>query len=422
MDSADQSRRAIEAVWRIEAPRILGALVRWTKDLSTAEELAQEALLAALERWPQTGVPENPGAWLMTAAKHRATDRARQRALHDGKAHVLAAQDERDARQAHGLDEGVADDVLRLMLATCHPVLSVEARVALTLRLVSGLTTEEIARAYLTPAPTLAQRLVRAKRTLAEAKVPFEVPLGAALEERLDAVLEVLYLVFNEGYAATAGEAYLRPALCEEALRLARSLQALAPASSEVHGLAALLELQASRLRTRQDASGAPVRLNDQDRARWDQLLIGRGLAALERAESLARPLGPYTLQAAIAACHARATRPEDTDWKRIAALYDALAEVTQSPVVELNRAVAVAKAYGPEEGLALVDALVAEGVLRDYHLLPSVRAELLASLGRSDEARAEFERAAALAHNTREKELLLALARAQGAARSVTR
>jgi RNA polymerase sigma factor (sigma-70 family) len=411
------THRAIEAVWRIESARLIAGLTRIVRDVGVAEDLAQDALVIALERWPQTGIPNNPGAWLMATAKHRAIDRLRRIKLLERKHEELGrdfeAQQERAVVDLDAALDDVGDDLLRLILISCHPVLSPEARVALTLRLLGGLETTEIARAFLVPEPTVAQRIVRAKRTLREARVPFEVPRGAELAARLSSVLEVVYLVFNEGYAATAGDDWIRPGLCEEALRLGRILAELVPQQPEVHGLVALMELQASRLRARIGPSGEPVLLLDQDRARWDQLLIGRGLAALERAERLGGALGPYALQAAIAACHARARTPEQTDWAAISALYDALAQIAPSPVVELNRAVALAMAFGPAAGLELVDALTSEPSLKGYHLLPSVRGDLLARLGRLDEARAEFERAAALTRNVRERELLLERARA---------
>jgi RNA polymerase sigma factor (sigma-70 family) len=413
------TRGAIEAVWRIESARLLGGLVRMVRDVSLAEDLAQEALVTAIERWPETGIPDNPGAWLMATAKNRALDQIRRKQMLD-RSHSEIASDAVGKPPVHpdlelAIDEDVGDDLLRLILVACHPVLSTEARVALTLRLLGGLTTEEIARAFLLPEPTIAQRIVRAKRTLAEAKVPFEVPRGEDLSARLSSVLEVVYLIFNEGYAATRGDALIRHDLCDDALRLGRILAELVPGEAEVHGLVALLEIQASRLRARVGPSGEAIRLFDQDRSRWDQLLVRRGLAALARAEALARPLGPYTLQAAIAACHARARIGEETDWKRIVALYDALAEITGSPVVELNRAVAVSMAFGPAQALELVEALSDEPALRDYHLLPSVRADLLEKLGRKEEAGIEFERAASLAQNARERELLLSRARACG-------
>ncbi len=423
-DAASAARRAVEAAWRIEAARLIAGLARLTGDVALAEDLAQDALVLALERWPEAGVPDNPGAWLMAAARRRAIDHLRRRPmLERTHAQVGAEQDARAAEAAGALDaaldDPVGDERLGLMLMTCHPALARDARVALTLRLLGGLTTDEIARAYLSPEATVAQRIVRAKRALAAARVPFEVPRGAELGARLGSALEVLYLVFNEGYTATAGEEWARPRLCDEAMRLGRVVAGLAPGEAEAHGLVALMELQASRLRARVGPSGEPVLLLDQDRGRWDRLLIGRGLAALARAEALARaagvPLGPYALQAAIAACHARARAAADTDWARIAALYEALAEASPSPVVALNHAVAVAMARGPAAGLALVDALAAEaaagGALRGYHLLPSVRGDLLEKLGRADEARAEFARAAALTRNARERALLLARA-----------
>lgn len=414
------THQAIDAVWRIEQARIVAGVARMVRDLGLAEELAQDALVAALEHWPVEGVPDNPGAWLMTTAKHRALDRLRrdknlatkleQIGLDLEAREALVVPDFVDALDAARQDD-IGDDLLRLVFTACHPLLSPEARVALTLKLLGGLSTAEIARAYLVPEPTIAQRIVRAKRTLSEAKVPFEVPRGEALAPRLASVLEVVYLVFNEGYTATAGDDWMRPALCNEALRLARILAELAPAEPEAHGLAALLEIQASRTAARTDEQGRPVLLADQNRARWDHLLIRRGLAALARAESLcesqACPLGPYALQAAIAACHARATHPDATDWPRIAALYDALAQVTPSPVVELNRAVAVAMAFGPAAGLAIVDGLQGEAALKHYHWLPAVRGDLLARLGRPGEAREEFLRAAGLARNERERALL---------------
>lgn len=416
--TATDTHRTIDAVWRIEAPRLIAGLTRMVRDVGLAEELAQDALVAALERWPESGVPDNPGAWLMATAKHRAIDLLRRDKLLDRKHEELAreledAQDERMAQSDAHLDDPIGDDLLRLVFIACHPVLSMEARVALTLRLLGGLTTEEIARAFLVPEPTVAQRIVRAKRTLADAQVPFEVPRGDALVERLAGVLGVIYLIFNEGYTATAGEDWTRPSLCEDALRLGRVLAGLMPKEPEVHGLVALMEIQASRLPARVGPNGEPVLLLEQDRARWDRVLIGRGLAALERAEKLGGARGPYALQAAIAACHARAPDADATDWARIAALYAALAQVAPSPVVELNRAVAVGMASGPQAGLALVDALVEAEALKDYHLLPSVRGDLLRKLGRLDEARGEFERAASLARNARERELLLARAAA---------
>jgi RNA polymerase sigma-70 factor, ECF subfamily len=411
MTPAD-AHRTIEAVWRIESARLIAALARRVRDLGLAEDLAQDALVAALEQWPESGVPSNPGAWLMAAAKHRAIDVLRRTTMLDRKHEELGREIEARRELAEpdldaAIDDEVGDDLLRLMLAACHPVLASEARVALTLRLLGGLTTEEIARAFLAPEPAVAQRIVRAKRTLREARVPFEVPRGAELGARLASVLEVVYLIFNEGYSATAGDDWTRPALCEEALRLGRILAELAPGETEVHGLVALMEIQASRLRARTGPSGEPILLLDQDRARWDRLLIGRGLAALARAEAIGGALGPYALQAAIAACHARARTGEETDWARIAALYDALAQLAPSPVVELNRAVAVAMAFGPAAGLEIVDRLAAEPALASYHLLPSVRGDLLAKLGRRDEARAELERAASLTRNERERKLL---------------
>ena len=413
----NDTHRAVEAVWRIESAKLIAGLARVVRDVGLAEELAQDALVVALERWPESGVPDNPGAWLMATAKHRAIDLLRGRALRERKHEQLG----RELLESEGavpdfdsaLDDDVGDDLLRLVFTACHPVLSTQARVALTLRLLGGLTTEEIARAFLVPEPTVAQRIVRAKRTLAEARVPFEVPRGAELAARLSSVLEVVYLIFNEGYTATAGSDWVRPALCEEALRLGRILAELAPREPEVHGLVALMEIQASRLRARVGPSGEPVLLLDQNRARWDWLLVRRGLTALARSESLGRPLGPYALQAAIAACHARARAAAETDWPRIVALYDALAEVWPSPVVELNRAVAIAMAFGPAAGLELVEDLAEEPALKGYHLLPSVRGDFLFKLGRLEEARAEFERAAALTRNTRERELLLARAEA---------
>ena len=408
--------RAIDAVWRMESARVIAGLVRMVRDVGLAEELAQDALVAALEKWPETGVPDNPGAWLTTTARNRAIDRLRHLKLRNEK-HLQVAyeleqlQDDADRREEHLLDDPVGDDLLRLMFISCHPVLPPESRVALTLRLLGGLETGEIARAFLAAEATVAQRIVRAKRTLAEANVPFEIPRREELPERLSAVLGVVYLVFNEGYAASTGDDWIRPALCEEALRLGRVLAGLMPDESEVHGLVALMEIQASRLHARIGADGEPILLLDQDRSRWDRLLIGRGLAALERAQRLGGALGPYALQAAIAACHARAVTAADTDWVRIVALYDALAQLAPSPVVELNRAVAVSMAFGPQVALERVDALRCEPKLAGYHLLPSVRGDLLFKLGREPEARVEFERAAALAGNGRERALLLARA-----------
>jgi RNA polymerase sigma factor (sigma-70 family) len=411
--TATDTHRAIDAVWRIESARLIAGLARMVHDVGLAEDLAQDALVAALERWPESGIPDNPGAWLMTTAKRRAIDRLRRRELAERKHQELgrdleARQEEALADLDKALDNDVGDDLLRLIFISCHPVLSTEARVALTLRLLGGLTTDEIARAFLVPEATVAQRIVRAKRTLGEAHVPFELPRGAELASRLSSVLEVIYLVFNEGYSATAGDDWMRPALCEDALRLGRILAELAPKEAEVHGLVALMEIQASRSRARIGPSGEPVLLLDQDRSRWDHVLIRRGLAALERAEKLGGAPGSYGLQAAIAACHARARTPAETDWARIAALYDDLARLTPSPVVELNRAVAVGMASGPAAGLELVDALTSERSLENYHLLPSVRGDLLAKLGRSGEARAEFVRAASLTRNERERALLL--------------
>ncbi len=413
----EATHRAIDAVWRIEAAKIIAGVARMVRDVGLAEELAQDALVSALEHWPAQGVPDNPGAWLMATAKNRALDRLRrdklQAAKHEEIGHDLEAQealivpDFVDALDAARADE-IGDDLLRLIFTACHPVLSTEARVALTLKLLGGLSTAEIARAFLVPEPTVAQRIVRAKRTLSEARVPFELPRGDTLAPRLASVLEVIYLIFNEGYTATAGDDWMRPALCDEALRLGRVLAGLAPEEPEVHGLVALMELQASRAAARVDAEGRPVLLMAQDRSRWDPLLIRRGLAALERAQSLGGALGPYALQAAIAACHARAHTADETDWERIVALYDALAQVAPSPVVSLNRAVAVSMAFGPAAALEIVDAMRAEPALKHYQWLPSVRGDLLARLGRNAEARAEFEQAAALARNARERELLL--------------
>jgi RNA polymerase sigma factor (sigma-70 family) len=415
--STTDVHRVVDAVWRMESARIVGALTRVTGDVGLAEELAQDALVAALDQWSGTGVPAKPGAWLMATAKHRAIDAFRRAEILRRKTAELG-RDLEEAEEpdwAAALDDVVGDDVLRLVFISCHPVLSREARVALTLRLIGGLTTDEIARAFLVPEKTLAQRIVRAKRSLSAAHVPFEMPAGPEFTARLSSVLEVIYLVFNEGYSATAGEDLIRPGLCTEAMRLGRILAGLTPGEAEVHGLVALMEIQASRLTARVSPSGEPVLLTDQDRSRWDRVLITRGLAALDRAESLGTALGPYALQAAIAACHARARSVEETDWPRIAALYEALAEISPSPVVELNRAVAVSRAYGPVAGLELVDALTDVPVLKGYHLLPSVRGDLLEQLGRRDEARAEFERAAALTRNEREQVLLLARAAACG-------
>jgi RNA polymerase sigma factor (sigma-70 family) len=411
--SATETQRAIDAVWRIESPRLIAGLARIVRDVAVAEDLAQDALVAALEQWPAFGVPRNPGAWLMAAAKNRAIDHFRRTKRVERKHEELGRDLEarRDAAAADldaAIDDDVGDDLLRLVFTACHPVLTMEARVALTLRLLGGLTTEEIARAFLVPEPTIAQRIVRAKRTLAKEQVPFEVPRGSELNARLASVLEVVYLIFNEGYAATAGDDWLRPALCEDALRLARILAGLAPMEPEVHGLVALVEIQASRSHARVGRSGEPILLLDQNRALWDQLLIRRGFAALERAERLGGSRGPYALQAAIAACHARAATPEATDWVRIAALYEALAQVMPSPIVELNRAVAVSMAHGPQAGLEIIDTLQNEKALEHYHLLPSVRGDLLLKVGRVDEARRELERAASITRNVRERELLL--------------
>lgn len=412
------TKETIEAVWRIESARLLGGLVRVVRDVSLAEDLAQEALLTALKRWPHTGVPNNPGAWLMATAKNRAIDQLRRRRMldrtHGSIQSDAAASAWTDRPEIEmDIDEDVDDELLRLVLIACHPVLSKEARVALTLRLLGGLTTDEIARAFLVPETTVAQRIVRAKRTLAEARVPFEIPRGEDLTDRLPSVFEVIYIIFNEGYAATRGEDWMRMELCEEALRLGRILAERVPDNAEVHGLVALMELHSSRARARIGPSGEPILLLDQDRSRWDQLLVHRGLAALVRAEALASPLGPYALQAAIAACHAQARSVDETDWKRIVALYDALVQTTQSPLAELNRAVAVGMAFGPAAALELIDALMDEPALRQYHLLPSVRGDLLSKLGRMDEAHKEFGRAAAMAQNVHERELLLARAKA---------
>jgi predicted RNA polymerase sigma factor len=417
----DAIHRTLDAVWRMESAKVIAGLTRVLRDVGVAEELAQDALVAALEQWPRDGVPDNPAAWLTAAAKHRAIDLVRRRALHERQADAIAFEIENQLADAapdlareieRAFDDPIGDDLLRLIFICCHPVLSREARAAMALRLLGGLTTDEIARAFLVPEPTIAQRIVRAKRTLAAARVPFELPHGAALAARLDSVLEVIYLIFNEGHAATAGDDWMRPALCEEALRLGRVLAQRAPGAAEVHGLVALMELTASRLRARTAADGTPVLLMDQDRGRWDALLIRRGLAALALAEQTAgaqgaASLGPYTLQAAIAACHARAARAQDTDWSRIVALYDALAQVAPSPVVDLNRAVAVSMAFGPAAGLQALDALRDAPPLAHYALLPAVRGDLLARLGRLDEARAEFERAATLTHNARERVLM---------------
>ncbi len=411
--TAPDTHRAIEAVWRIESARLIASLARWVRDVGVAEELAQDALVAALEQWPTAGIPDNPGAWLMATAKHRAIDALRRRTVVDRKHEQLGYETETLKSTAESeledeLDDDLGDDLLRLVFTACHPVLSPEARVALTLRLIGGLTTDEIARAFLVPAATMAQRIVRAKRTLADAQVPFEIPRGQELAGRLGSVLQVIYLIFNEGYSATGGENWVRPELCEDALRLGRILAELTANEREVHGLVALMEIQASRLRTRVHSSGQPVLLPDQDRSRWDQLLIRRGLAALERAEKLSGKPGPYALQAAIAACHARARTAADTEWIRIAALYAALAQIAPSPVVELNRAVALSMAFGPEAGLEVVETLASEPSLNDYHLLPTVRGDLLEKVGRLAEARAEFERAAKLTQNARERRFLL--------------
>lgn len=418
---ATESHRAVEAVWRIEAPRLIAGLARIVRDVGIAEDLAQDALVAALEQWPKSGVPDNPGAWLMATAKHRAIDYFRRNALLDRKHEELAREFAVKEMAVPDLnaavDDNVGDDLLRLVFVSCHPVLATESRLALTLRVMGGLTTTEIARAFLVPEPTIAQRIVRAKRTLSEKQIPFEVPRGPELAARLSSVLEVIYLIFNEGYSATAGDDWMRPALCEDALRLGRVLAGLAPREPEVHGLVALMEIQASRSAARVNSSGEPILILEQNRTLWDHIMIARGLSALERAEELnlanATIRGPYTLQAAIAACHARARTAEDTNWKQIVDLYAELAQLTPSPVVELNRAVALAMAFGPAEGLAVVDTLVSEPSLRNYHLLPSVRGDLLEKLGRRAEAQAEFERAAALTHNTRERNLLMARAQA---------
>ncbi|WP_275096035.1 RNA polymerase sigma factor [Sedimenticola hydrogenitrophicus] len=414
--SAGDTRRAIETVWRIEAAKVIAVVARLTHDIGRAEEFAQDALVAALEHWPEDGIPERPAAWLMTTAKNRARDQLRRNPLLESKhrqlgyeldvRHATAQADFQEAIDM-ALDDDIGDNLLRLIFTACHPLLSPEARVALTLRLLGGLTTHEIARAFLAAEPTIAQRIVRAKRTLSAARVPFEVPRGEALTGRLGSVLEVIYLIFNEGYSATAGDRWVRPALCDEALRLGRILAELMPREPEVHGLVALMEIQASRIHARVDPDGEPILLLDQDRARWDPLLIRRGLAALERAVAIGAALGPYSLQAAIAACHARAALAEETDWGRIAALYDALAQLTPSPVVELNRAVAVAMAFGPLAGMEIVDGLSGELSLKGYHLLPSVRGDLLFKLGRLEEARREFQRAASLTANEQERRLL---------------
>ena len=416
--TATDTHRAIDAVWRIESAKLIAGLARIVGDIGQAEDLAHDALLIALEKWPKSGVPDNPGAWLMGTAKHRALDLLRRQKLLERKHEMLghelhALQESAIPALDAALDDDIGDDLLRLVFTACHPLLSTDAQVALTLRLLGGLTTDEIARAFLVPEPTIAQRVVRAKRTLAEAKVPFEVPRGGELATRLSSVLGVIYLIFNEGYAATAGDDWMRPALCEDALRLGRILAELAPSEPEVHGLVALMEIQASRARARVGPNGKPVLLLDQDRARWDYVLIRRGLDALARAESLGGSAGGYAMQAAIAACHARARTGSETDWERIASLYGTLARLTPSPVIELNRAVAISMARGPAAGLALVDALMAEPTLAKYHLLPSVRGDLLAKLGRTAEARAELERAASLTRNGRERELLLARAAA---------
>ncbi|MDP9337601.1 MAG: RNA polymerase sigma factor [Acidobacteriota bacterium] len=425
--TATDIHRAIDAVWRMESPRLIAGLARMVRDVSLAEDLAQDALVAAMERWPESGIPDSPGAWLMAAAKHRAIDTFRRNKLLERKHEELGR--EIDARQEaavaeleNAIDDDVGDDLLRLVFVACHPVLTPEARVALTLRLVGGLTTDEIARAFLVPEPTIAQRIVRAKRTLAEKRVPFEVPRAAELPARLASVLEVIYLIFNEGYSATAGDDLMRPSLCEDALRLGRILAELAPKEAEVHGLVALMEIQASRSKARVGQKGEPILLLDQDRAHWDRLLISRGLAALERAQKIGHLRGAYALQAAIAVCHARAATAAETDWARIAMLYGALVEQVPSPVVELNRGVAVAMASGPAAGLEIVDALAGEPSLNNYHLLPSVRGDLLAKLGRNEEARAEFERAASLTRNTRERELLLKRAESCGETRRSNR
>ncbi|MGB6946603.1 MAG: RNA polymerase sigma factor [Bryobacteraceae bacterium] len=416
--TAAETHKAVDAVWRIESARLIAGLARMVRDIGVAEELAQDALVAALEQWPASGIPRNPGAWLMAAAKNRAIDHLRRNKRLERKHEELGYQLE--AEQMAGpdfetsMDDPVGDDLLRLIFTACHPVLSAEARVALTLRLLGGLTTAEIARAFLAAEPAIAQRIVRAKRTLSEARVPFEVPRGPELAARLSSVLEVIYLIFNEGYSATAGEDWMRPALCDDALRLGRILAELVPGEPEVHGLVALMEIQASRSKARVDASGKPILLLEQNRAQWDQLLIHRGLAALDHAQKVLAggAAGPYMLQAAIVACHARARAPEETDWERIAALYSELAHVAPSPVVELNRAVAIAMAFGPAAGLELVDALTWEPSLQNYHLLPSVRGDFLFKLGRFEEARAEFQRAASLTRNARERDLLLERAR----------
>jgi RNA polymerase sigma-70 factor, ECF subfamily len=415
--TATDLHSTIDAVFRIEQAKLIAGLARLVRDVGVAEELAQDALVSALEQWPQSGIPDKPGAWLMAAAKNRAIDRLRKRRLIERKHEELGRELESEGEGAvpdldAALDDDIGDDLLRLMFTACHPVLATENRVALTLRLIGGLTTDEIARAFLVPKPTVAQRIVRAKRALAEKRVPFEVPRGEELAERLASVLEVIYLIFNEGYSATAGDDWVRPQLCQEALRLGRILAELAPDEAEVHGLVALMEIQASRLGARTNASGEPILLLEQNRARWDQLLIRRGLAALARAEACAKsrnsPLGPYALQAAIAACHARARTADATDWARIVGFYGALAECSPSPVVELNRAVALAMLFGPAAGLEIVDALASEPALKAYHLLPSVRGDLLQKLGRFDEARSEFERAASLTRNARERKLLM--------------
>jgi RNA polymerase sigma factor (sigma-70 family) len=415
--TATDTHRAIDAVWRIESARLIAGLARIVRDVGVAEELAQDALVVALERWPESGVPDNPGAWLMATAKHRAIDYFRRNKLLERKHEELGRElkTQQDVAMANfdiANDDDIGDDLLRLVFVSCHPVLATEARVALTLRLLGGLTTQEIARAFLAPEPTIAQRIVRAKRTLSEARVPFEVPRGRELAARLSSVLEVIYLVFNEGYSATSGEDWMRPALCEDALRLGRILAELVPYEPEVHGLVALMEIQASRSRARVGPTGEPILLLDQDRGRWDQLLIRRGLAALQRAEELSGVLGPYALQAAIAACHARARTGAETNWEQIAALYEALAQLTPSPIVELNRAVAVAMAFGPAAGLELIDRLTSEPSLKAYHLLPSVRGDFLFKMGRFAEAQEEFQRAASMTRNSRERELLLDRAR----------